>query len=206
MADAPDYSDAIIAGYEARASDLIPAYDQLSPRVVLAPVAAHLPRAGQTVLDVGAGTGCNAAWLAEQGCHVTAVEPTGAFRRHGCMRYADVGIDWIDDTLPTLSRVRSTFDCILAIGVLHHLQSDDQDAALMALDRVLNPKGLLILSLRHGPSAPGRQGFSIDAKRLSDTAKALGLTLMQSIQTGSIQDGNRRAGVTWTWLVLRAPG
>ncbi len=193
----------VIAGYGAKASDLIPAYDDLSPEETLAQVIAHLPNAGQSVLDVGAGTGRIAGWLTHRGCRVTGVEPTASFRRYAQQSYP--GIAWIDDTLPHLKSLRVRFDAILAIGVLHHLKPEDQQAAIVTLSQRLRPGGRLILSLRHGPSPASRPGFAVGAAQLTDTAQAQGLAIEQSQQAGSIQQDNRRAGVTWTWLVLRAP-
>ena len=42
-----------------------------------------LPTGPAKVLDIGAGTGVDASWLADKGHRVLAVEPTAAFRDAG---------------------------------------------------------------------------------------------------------------------------
>lgn len=207
MADLAPYSRQIISGYEQAAPELVPAYRALPPEVVLAPVAAHLPARGACVLDVGAGPGINAAWLAERGCKVTAVEPAAAFRAAGQTAHPHPGIQWRDDHLPGLPSVTGArFDAILAIGVLHHLMPRDQTEAIRTMARLLRPGGKLILSLRHGPCPTDRPGFTICAEDIVKTAEQTGLHKAHLSHRGSIQDGNRRAGVTWTWAVFARAG
>ena len=67
------------------------------------------------------------------------------------------------------------------------------------------PKARLILSLRHGPAAPGRQAWPCPPEKVIAMAEAAGLRVVQQTDRHSIQTGNRAAGVTWTWLVLEAP-
>ena len=67
-----------LEGYATDAAELIPAYEALSTTEVLAPVIDLLPSRACRALDVGAGTGRDAAWLVEQGHQVTAVEPVAA--------------------------------------------------------------------------------------------------------------------------------
>jgi hypothetical protein len=49
----------------------------------LEPVMLLLPSAPVAALDIGAGTGVDAGWLAEQGPRVVSAEPTDAFRAFG---------------------------------------------------------------------------------------------------------------------------
>ncbi len=97
------------------------------------------------------------------------------------------------------------YDAILVIGVLHHLCPVDQAHAVGTLSTLLASGGRMILSLRHGPSPTDRPGFPISTNDLTRHAQQAGLHVLRKIKTGSIQDHNRRAGVTWTWLVLGAP-
>ncbi len=59
----------------------------------------HLPPHGSTVLDVGAGSGRDAAALAKRGYVVTAVEPSSELRRWGQNHYGSTGVEWIADRL-----------------------------------------------------------------------------------------------------------
>ncbi len=205
MDDRFTYQTRVIGGYNEAAPHLIPTYESLRPEQVLAPVAEFLPKRGARVLDIGAGPGTLAAWLARRGCHVAAVEPVSRFRIHGRAKYHDLDIDWFETSLPRLSTPRSLgkrYDAALAIGVLHHLKPDDQQASLVTLSNCLNVSGRLILSLRHGPCRPDRPGFPVCPDRISAAAASVGLLTAHRLSRLSLQPGNRSAGVTWTWLVF----
>lgn len=193
----------VLAGYAAVASGLIPRYEALSTAEVLAPVAEQLPTQPAHILDVGAGTGRDAAWLAERGHRITAVEPVAALRRAGIKLHPSPAIDWVDDCLPLLARARHRdehYDLILLDGVLHHLPPDEQAGAIPVLASMIGPSGRLILSLRHGPTQPLRPGFPTDPDRIVRSAEEAGLRPTLRRAAPSLQPENRKAGVSWTWL------
>ncbi len=194
------------AGYEQAAPRLIPAYDSLSPPDVLRPVLDYLPDTGASVLDIGAGTGTLARWLAKRGCDVTAIEPVDAFRNHAMRSNGALSVRWLDACLPRLSALPddASFDTILVIGVLHHLPPRDQHIAIRVLSERLRPQGRMILSLRHGPCPQDRPGFMISDDAIVDQAVSSGLRVHHRSRTDSIQPANQSAGVIWTWLVFGA--
>ena len=66
----------------------------------------HLfPTTPSHVIDIGAGTGRDAAAFAERGHSVTAVEPTPELRAEASACMPTWPITWIDDSLPDLDRV-----------------------------------------------------------------------------------------------------
>ncbi len=89
----------ILAGYAEDADYLIPAYEAINSAELLRHVSAHLPKAGSHIIDLGAGTGRDAAWLASLGMHVTAVEPVDAFHYAAQIRHRDATISWLNDFL-----------------------------------------------------------------------------------------------------------
>ncbi len=200
------YFQTVKAGYEHAAHRLIPAYDGLSPTEVLRPVLDHVPDTGASVLDVGAGTGTLARWLAKRGCDVTTVEPVDAFRNHAMRGDGAQSVRWLDACLPRLSALpdNAAFDSILVIGVLHHLPPRDQHLAIRVLSKRLRPQGRMILSLRHGPCPSDRPGYVISDDAIVDQAAGSGLQVHHRSRIDSIQPANQRAGVTWTWLVFGA--
>ncbi len=206
MAEDDPYFQTVKAGYEHATHRLIPAYDGLSPTEVLRPVLDHVPDTGASVLDVGAGTGTVARWLAKRGCDVTAIEPVDAFRNHAMRGDGAQSVRWLDACLPRVSALRDgvVFDSILVIGVLHHLPPRDQHMAISVLSERLRPQGRMILSLRHGPCPPDRPGYVISDDAIVDQAVGSGLQVHHRSRTDSIQPANQRAGVTWTWLVFGA--
>ena len=67
--------------YDASAAELAPRYESVSPDELLSWLVDFLPVAPGLVLDIGAGTGRDAAWFTEKGYKVIAVEPSGGMRR-----------------------------------------------------------------------------------------------------------------------------
>ena len=195
----------VLRGYRAAAPDLIAPYEALDCETVLAPVLSDIAQAGGDILDLGAGTGRDAAWLARRGHRVWAVEPVAPFRIAG-QRAHGAAIRWVEDRLPELRAVRALarqFDMILSNGVWHHLSEDHQLQAMDSCAALLAPGGRMILSLRHGPTPQDRPGASVDTAGLITHAAGLGLRLHSSVLgRASVQAGNRKAGVTWDWLVF----
>ena len=73
---------ASLPGYAQAADRLAAAYEQIDPSDLYWHVAEIAPRPGETVIDVGAGTGRDAAYWSGMGCHVVAVEPVAELWRH----------------------------------------------------------------------------------------------------------------------------
>lgn len=198
----------ILDGYAADASDLVPRFEALASEDVLAPVLDLLPRPPCRVFDVGAGTGRDAAWLARKGYEVTAAEPVDELRRAGMALHSDADLRWTDDRLPDLAGARragQSYDLILGVAVWQHLRPDTHQAAMASLASLLAPGGRCVLSLRHGPGAPNRPCYPASPDQLIAIAERERLDLMALRESQSIQQKNRDAGVTWTWLCLAAP-
>ncbi len=66
-------------------------YDALSFERVHASWQAYWPDNGM-VLDIGAGSGRDALWLAEHGCQVIAIEPAADLRQIGQLKTAATAI------------------------------------------------------------------------------------------------------------------
>jgi toxin ParE1/3/4 len=112
-----------LAWYDKHADAVASRYEAVNPVRLQDVVVNLLPRGQAAVLDVGAGTGRDAAWLAGQGLDVVAVEPSKAMREEATRRHADPRIQWVDDRLPELKVVS-----------------------------LLKPGGVLSISLRFGPA------------------------------------------------------
>jgi SAM-dependent methyltransferase len=197
-----------IAGYSADAKVLIAPFEAISPEAIFAPVAHLLPTAPACIAEIGAGTGRDAAWLADHGHHVLAVEPVDAFREAGMKLHPSPRIAWLSDVLPglpcTLAR-GGRFDLVTLIAVWQHLDADQQREAIPNLAALVTPGGHLILSIRHGPGAPTRPCFPSRPEDVIALGAASGLHLVFRRETESIQAANRANGVTWTWLAF-TPG
>src|SRR5690606_9625022 len=139
-----------------KADVLAERYESVHFEDVHGDVLALLPQPPAQALDIGAGTGRDAAALAARGYQVTAVEPTPEFRAIGRRLHKDATIAWIDDALPDLAAVEGGFDLILLSAVWMHLDAAQRAAAMVRVAGLLRGNGVMVLSLRHGPIPEGR--------------------------------------------------
>jgi SAM-dependent methyltransferase len=142
-ADAVDY-------YHRSAAAFAPAYESVTFDDVHGALLRHLPAPPASILDIGAGTGRDARALGRLGHIVVAVEPAAAFRALG--RGADDRIEWLDDSLPRLQKVRArgrTFDFILCSAVLMSLAADALPEGFASMAALLAPGGKLAISVRN---------------------------------------------------------
>lgn len=191
--------------YNLEAGSFFGQYESMPFDAIHAELMGCLPDAPGTVLDVGAGSGRDAAWFAEAGFDVVAVEPAEALRSLGQAAHSSARIQWVADSLPSLEAVcRSglTFDLIWLAGVWMHVPPADRARAFRKLAALLNPGGRLVVSLRQGPTPPGRIFYPVSADELEAWAGHHGLSVM--LRTHS-EDALGRDGVAWTSLVLQLP-
>ncbi len=156
-ADAPNFGkDPASAAYEGRAEELAAAYESVAFEAVHGPVLDLLPPAPAPALDVGAGSGRDAAALARRGHRVLAVEPSAALRDIARRLHPHPRIEWLDDALPLLARVsarQEAFALVLLSGVWMHVPPEERPLTLGVLAGLLRPGGLLALNFRHPPDS-----------------------------------------------------
>ena len=193
-------------GYAEEADALAERYERLTFQDVHGDVMHLLPAPPASVLDVGAGTGRDAAALAARGHKVVvAVEPTAAMRAHGQRLHAAKKIKWLDDSLPDLDEVMDLerrFDLVLISAVWMHLDPQQRRSAMATVASLTSPGGRIVISLRHGPVPKGRRMFAVSAEETAALAAGQGLRILHNKQRGDFQ---HREGITWTILVLERP-
>lgn len=195
-------------GYDKNAAALAARYEALSFDEVHATILDLLPLPPARVLDIGAGSGRDAAHLAALCYAVTATEPCKQLLAEALQRHHDPNILWTDDALPTLPNLVQNghrFDLVLLSGVFMHLDAAERRASMPVLSQLLAPGGMLILSLRHGPCPVDRRMFDIDPDEVEELARAADLIPMLRLAEPSKQQQNRQAGVVWTRLAFCAP-
>ncbi|MBA4286260.1 MAG: methyltransferase type 11 [Xanthomonadaceae bacterium] len=164
-----------------------------------------LPGTDRTALDIGAGSGRDAAWLASMGYTVVAVEPSAAMRREAQTRHADSAIHWLDDRLPGLARVHErgiAYDLILLSAVWMHVPPDERERAFRKIVTLLKPGGVVLMSLREGPAEADRPMWPAPLGEVEGLARNHGLVVLKSAAS---TDQMGRTGVTWTSVALRLP-
>ena len=198
-------SMALIPHYEQNASSLASQYESLSFQDVHGSMLDLLPAPGSTVLDVGAGSGRDAAWFAANGYEVVAVEPSDGMLTQARQLHPSSRIHWLSDGLPDLAKVRRlglSFDLILLSAVWMHIPPESRQRALRKLATLLAPKGRIAISLRLGAPDTGRAMHAVSLQELSTLALQFGLRV---VRTTDSPDRLGRKEVSWTNVVLGLP-
>lgn len=193
-------------GYEEEAERLLVEYERLSFEEAHRHVLDYFPKYPVAILDIGSGTGRDAAYLAEQGHRIVAIEPTDALREGAQKLHVSPRIEWVDDGLPNLAKIMTralSFDLILMAAVWMHLDRDERERAMPIVASLLKKGATLIMNIRHGPVPRGRRMFEISDDEMLTAAKESGLTAVHHVQRESILQRNRESGVTWSHFVFR---
>lgn len=137
--------------YDDNAAEVATRYEALEPQSLHAWMSDLLPGEPSLVVDVGAGTGRDAAWFAAAGHEVIAIEPSSAMRAEGRWRHDVSRVTWVDDSLPSLPRVAPS-----------GLDEQQVELALAAV-RVVDPGAISCAAVRVGaPPVCWRPGIGDD--------------------------------------------
>lgn len=195
--------------YNDNAATLFKRYRELSPDKVHAAWKKLIPGRPGQACDIGAGSGRDACWLAEQGWDVVAVEPATEMRKMGekhsdSLRFGTGSITWLADKLPELSRLRTLdrrFQLILLSAVWMHLTPRQHARAMRIVGDLLAPGGILVIGLRHGPDKANRF-HPVSADELIRHARNRALPLVHYKK--AVPDLVRE-DITWDFVVFKLP-
>jgi SAM-dependent methyltransferase len=192
-------------GYADEAEELFRRYEAIPAADAHRAVLHLIPTAPSGVLDIGSGTGRDAAWLAAMGHRVVAVEPTAAMRIPAMALHRSPRIEWLDDSLPDLALLRArgeTFDLVMLTAVWMHLDGAQRAGAMPNVAALVRAGGAMIMKIRRGPVPQGRRMFEVSAEETIQLAQAQNLRPVLNIRTESSQEANRAAGVSWINLAF----
>ncbi|MGW5279381.1 class I SAM-dependent methyltransferase [Streptomyces collinus] len=190
--------------YAQRAESLGQRYGSVTFEEVHGGVLDLLPPGPARALDVGAGTGRDAAALARRGYQVMAAEPVRELREVGQSLNPCVNVRWIEDSLPALSRLEEPFELVLVSAVWMHLPPTERGQAMERLATLLAPAGLLVVSLRRGVPPTDRVMFDVAAEEVVRDGERAALRLVRLVEDGADRLG--RAEVWWQTVVLGKGG
>lgn len=193
--------------YSAKAEGLATDYEALDPAAFRRSFTDLLPTGpDRLALDIGAGSGRDAAWLADLGFDVVAAEPAKGFREVGRRLRPASPVRWLDDRLPALAATHQlglAFDVILLSAVWQHVAPADRMRAFRKMVALLKPRGLLVVILRFGPAPADRPMFEVSIGEIEALAREHGLAVNRV--TTPMPDGAGRPGVSWVTMCLTLP-
>lgn len=179
------------------------------PNRFVVAAAEQLPRG--RALDLAAGEGRNAIWLAEQGWSVTAVDfsPVAIDKGRQIAARRGVTVEWAVADVRTYRPEPGGFDAVFVVYL--HLAPSERGTVLANASRALAPGGTLIVighdvdNLSHGVGGPQDPTVLYRAEDIVAQAPELEVLragrMPRPVQT---EDGARDAIDTVVWL--RKPG
>lgn len=191
--------------YNLHANDLLAQYESTSFSEVHADWLHLLPKKGE-VLDIGAGSGRDCAYMASHGLHAFAVEPAATFRALASTTHPHPNITWLDDTLPTLAGttcLNIKFDLILLSAVWMHLSKPERKNALNTLCGLLKPYATIIITLRHGNPSDERLMYPVSVDEIQALLDETNFTCTLLTKQKNNADTLGRKQVSWQTVQIR---
>jgi ubiquinone/menaquinone biosynthesis C-methylase UbiE len=100
---------------------------------------------GLATLDLGCGEGTNAAWLMAQQCSVTAVDISEHALINARRKYPESKVNWLQADATELQFPDSSFDLIVAYGLLHCIQDGALRNLVWRMQRWTKPSGINVV-------------------------------------------------------------
>jgi SAM-dependent methyltransferase len=193
-----------IDAYNDESGSLADKYESRPFEDIHAQVIDLLPASPALVLDIGAGSGRDAAWFADQGYEVTAVEPAQQMRVAARSLHVQPDITWLDDRLPELGTLMAQdrqYDLIWLSAVWMHVPPDSRQWGFQHLVSLLRPGGRIMITLREGPFPKNRVMYETSFEELRLLAGKYDLDVLRVVNT---PDQLLRNEVSWQSVMLHS--
>ena len=179
-------------------------YESINPRQANAWLEPYIPREPASILDVGAGSGRDAAWLASKGHQVIAVEPSSEMRREAEQFHSNSAFTLVADRLPNIkkiSRSGMSFDLILLNAVWMFIPEAERKRSFRKLIALLRPRGVIAISFRT-PCVRHRGMYPVSVPEIEQLALGHGAYVEL---TQKSDDFLGRPDVEWHQMIIRLP-
>ena len=199
-------TDPTICWYDQNAASQAERYESVDASDVFEWSSGILPDPPGLVIDLGAGSGRDAAWFAARGFQVLAVEPAAGMRAEGQRRHGGLSIQWLDDRLPALAatiKLGVAADIVNLGAVWMHLASEeDRRRAFRKVVSLTRSGGVILISVRNKPFDDVRTFKSTKVYDIECLAREHGLVVAR---VACVRDGMGRGDVSWDCVALRLP-
>ena len=190
--------------YETHAAEAAARYESVAAEQVNAWLLDLLPKRRAVVLDVGAGSGRDTAWLTSLGHEVIAADPSAAMRAQARRWHPNLGVQYLPDRLPELTKTFRTgisFDFILINAVWMHVVAADRKRAFRKLVTLLKPGGVIAFTLRK-PIDAARDMHPVSGAEIEELARQHG-AFVERRSDGA--DFLGRTPLRWEQVAVRVP-
>ena len=190
--------------YETHAAEAAARYESVAAEQINAWLLDLLPKRRAVVLDVGAGSGRDSAWLTSLGHEVIATDPSAAMRAQARTWHPDLGVQYLPDRLPELTKTFRTgisFDFILVNAVWMHVAPADRKRAFRKLVTLLKPGGVIAFTLRE-PVDAARDMHPVSGAEIEELARQHG-AFVERRSDGA--DFLGRTPIRWEQVAVRVP-
>lgn len=194
--------------YEEHAESAAAAYEEVDLRPVVTPIMGYLPDGGK-LLDLGCGSGRDAAFFLEQGYDVTALDGSGAMLAEAAAYHPELVGRFVHHRLPEpLPFDSGSFDILLSMAVLMHLERHSLPQAFDEISRVTRVGGVVAYSANTerpgldeaGNDEKGRHFSCLDIDAWETMHRAANL---ESVAVWENDDITGRPGIRWATFVCR---
>jgi len=174
-----DIYDATVQAYNEEADSYIDRYEKAEMSSLHRLMDRYLEK-GQSVLDIGFGSGRDLAYLLDRGMDIWGIDPAENFVDHAKNRFPGIRDHFAVSGLPGLetpSQFPPLFDAILLIAVWMHIPRKDQATSARTLCSRLREGGRLILSYSTGTREEEKRHFeTLDTESVEALFTANGCT------------------------------
>ncbi len=119
----------------------------IDPAPFLSPLTNFLP-ASASILDLGCGSGRDILWLKKRGYRVTGFERSPSL---ALLARKNSGCEIIEDDFTTFNfSTMMSFDALISVGSLVHLEQEQLISILESISEALKPCGYMLITLKEG--------------------------------------------------------
>ncbi len=192
--------------YDDNAEEIARGYEEVDMRGVVDRVASYLPPGGR-ILELGPGSGRDAACLLDRGFDMYAVDGSEPLLAAAARLHPELDGRLRHCVLPgRLPFEDETFDGSISLATLMHLYRPDLPGVFAEIRRVLRPGGVAVISVStqrsglndHGDDARGRHFTVLSGDEWARLITEAGFTIRTRWDNADVAE---RAGIAWTTLV-----